>query len=787
MQVVTLDQPFDPERLPAGTYAATSDTPAYTLLFAMVAYGMARRLGQRFLDGGRIAIGAQVPGARRNAELPSGMRTITLPEDYFADTPDDYQDWRKAWWREVIQNSVDAGATHIELGILQRDDGMFVVSCLDDGSGMTEDVLLNGFLVGRGSGKRARDQDRRRPQIDCLDPDAPKSETIGGFGVAKELIAFAWPKWTIVTNRLRVDGAGPNYSVSEAPNAIAPHGTLVEATMPHDSHTDTGEAEAVIGMSNLPGVTFTVNGQRKFARMRPGDEIKDGRFGYCAIAHYNRGAERKGMFVRVGGMWMYTKRLPDKLRGAVVIEIDRGRSRSLLAADRDRIRNYELSDWVDKLGQRIAVDVRSSLQAAEEEKEREYAGANAPSEQAVSKVLFDMPVLPALRRGIGLFDEAEAIRLARAVASTGTGPGTVGSGASEMDAEALGRLLSLLAHATPVTGERHRENIAKQLAWKPAFIVKWEKRRGTPPTRFFPETMSGPVLLLARVWSALCGYVLMLMNADRTYNIGWTFDPEVGASYYTKGRAHREYLLLNPLVTMSEGEFRVSMAKEAKVLNPHDDEQLKHLVAAAQHECAHMLMWRPEHETTGYHDEEWGQYVTRTIEKMADKWPVVKRIVRLVSAAQRKATEAHKQTEQETSARETARMLLPFLQEIDRSRESDSCERIEDVMRTNAEVIWRLLANRSSPAVSGTFCDSEHGLAVLYWGRIRGPFSADMAIVWLKELGFWVLATDDSDRTRLWEAVAHEASGRDIEIGTTIALGEYRDLLRTYRKTVEAG
>ena len=42
-------------------------------------------------------------------------RQITIPREYYQTAKKTYGDynWQEAWWREAIQNSVDAGATEI--------------------------------------------------------------------------------------------------------------------------------------------------------------------------------------------------------------------------------------------------------------------------------------------------------------------------------------------------------------------------------------------------------------------------------------------------------------------------------------------------------------------------------------------------------------------------------------------------------------------------------------------------------------------------------------------------
>ena len=50
-----------------------------------------------------------------------------------------------ALFREVIQNSVDAGATKIDF-TLDEEDGGYKLTCIDNGSGMDERILIDVLL-----------------------------------------------------------------------------------------------------------------------------------------------------------------------------------------------------------------------------------------------------------------------------------------------------------------------------------------------------------------------------------------------------------------------------------------------------------------------------------------------------------------------------------------------------------------------------------------------------------------------------------------------------------------
>ncbi len=133
------------------------------------------------------------------------MAQVTVPHSFFIKAKADYRDWRWAVIRELIQNSYDAHADNIYLGLANA-NGKLVLTCQDDGRGMTQDTLVNVLLAMGGSKKDAGG--------------------IGGFGVAKSILYFAHLCYRIQTGDLDVHGVGGEYELdTKAPSYV--HGTKV--------------------------------------------------------------------------------------------------------------------------------------------------------------------------------------------------------------------------------------------------------------------------------------------------------------------------------------------------------------------------------------------------------------------------------------------------------------------------------------------------------------------------------------------------------------------------------
>lgn len=131
------------------TRFAAADELEYGGLLAISELGRATLLGERYTDRGVKEIAVDV-GNRRKRLVPNAQ--IRIGREFFTTALRDYEDWPEKWWREAVQNAVDAGACNITCAVEHHPGGV-AVSCEDDCSGMDEDVLINKFLVLGGTTK----------------------------------------------------------------------------------------------------------------------------------------------------------------------------------------------------------------------------------------------------------------------------------------------------------------------------------------------------------------------------------------------------------------------------------------------------------------------------------------------------------------------------------------------------------------------------------------------------------------------------------------------------------
>lgn len=588
-----LEAGFDPGSLGPGLYTAVSGTEAYVMLRAMIAAGDAEFVGERYLPDSRLAVSASVGGelgaGRGYAQNPAG--SITIGREFFATALKDYRDWREKWWREAIQNSVDAGAHEIHLKSTDNPDGTGLVEVFDNGGGMTEDVLINKFLVLGATTK------------------VGQAGAAGGFGKAKEMLLLPWLTWEVHSRDRVVKGAGIDYTVEPAEYL---NGTRLRVLMPADQQTDASFGMNFIKKCWLPSVSFFVNDQRIKADLKPGKLIRE--VPDKANFYFREGGEfdTARMLIRARGLFMFDRFVgSDKdIKGNVIVELE-GPSIKLLTANRDGIRDWELGNQIDAFAAEIAADVKSATRAKSGMIRQKYKGTGrhlSYAKQAEAGLIEAAGVLQ--RHGSADFslEPANLAQMKLLIDQLSTAPATGGGlDAGGQSAETV----DVIMGGMEFKGPEHLSAALKQMAWEPDFYLINEIEGFRVPSKFKPENMPPSILRLLKTWTELCRFVLIQLGARATFGVGFHFDATTGASYLNENEEH--WLLINPIPY-----------PEKRLLTPSNDEDLKWLYAAAIHECTHMA------DEVELHNEVFAAALTKNMARCADGYRKIRRIVRAI-------------------------------------------------------------------------------------------------------------------------------------------------------------
>lgn len=621
----------------SGIYFASADTPAYGWLEGLALRGFGTYEGTKYASGRKyIAVRLETDFLEQNV---AGQ--IRVGPEYFTKALREYEDWRVKWWREAIQNGVDAGATRIDCAVHTSDDQV-LVTCADNGSGMDEATLIDKFLVFGGTTK--------------VGPG-----TRGGFGVAKELLVLPWLRWKIHTLDHVAEGQGIEYEVNPAPMR---KGTELTVTMAPDQSTHGSAAIAFIEKCELPTVRFSVT-----TRDEEGDEqsykpkaslkcvkpLRD--FGGKAILCHNVKVPGYGeLLVRTMGLYMFGMYVPSAVKGTLLVEL-KGSSVDLLTSNRDGFRDKQLKRDVEGYVNELAADVRSALKAKQgliREKFRGAEGTYVAEREAKERegtMLDSLEIVAPDARGAGkkLQLSEEQLRAVLDSLARGLSPPDRPVGITSSSFEATPELAAVMLDGTPMGGPTAVEAAVKQLSWRLDFLLVNEVEGFRVPSKFRPEKMTGNVRRLARTWGELCRFVLIQLGSSTTFGIGFVFDRDTGAQYEFDNGEH--WLMLNPIKDPSRVE------SNAPIINPANADDLQWLYAAAVHECTHMA------DGITYHDESFAAAMTRNVARTSGKEKQIRAIKRLVSAQ-----------EKEQAAKRPSKPTSPGSRRL---RELDKTRRVE--------------------------------------------------------------------------------------------------------------
>jgi hypothetical protein len=602
---IVVDRPLSSP--PSGIYTAAADTPAYGWLDAIAATHPDSFLGTKYDVAGRKWIAVAIDNGYAGNEAGQ----IRMGPEFFSTALRDYHDWETKWWREAIQNSVDAGARRIDCTVEETPEGV-LVTCSDDGGGMDEDTLINKFLVFGGTTKT-------------------QGTTRGGFGKAKELLVLPWRSWKLHTRDAEVAGAGIDYEVSPASYR---DGTALTVLMAPDQATHAAAAISFIEKCELPNVRFTVNGDPYKAKLKCGTEVRD--FDGKAMLCHNKKIEGYGkMLVRTMGLYMYETYVASAVEGTLIVEL-LGSSVDLLTANRDSIRDVALKRDIEQFTNQLAADTKSALRKKKGLMRQKFRGdegryrAQREADDREASMLNAMEVVtPEATAGKKLTLSGDQLgTVVSALAEYAPIPeGESEAGITTTTFSISPELAQVMLSGTPMAGPTAVEAAVKQLAWQLDFYLINEVEGFKVPKKFRPEGMTAAPRRLARTWGELCRFVLIQLGSKASFGIGFSFDRYEAASYLAEEDEH--WLLLNPF--KDPRSIGYSKAAASDLLNPANDDDLRWLYAAAVHECTHMA------DNITYHDESFATALTSNVAKTSGREKQIRAIKKLVAAQEREA------------------------------------------------------------------------------------------------------------------------------------------------------
>lgn len=317
---------------------------------------------------------------RRNP--PPNTRQMNKPPSAFYGEVRKYgygDEWQPAWWREALQNAIDAVRGQIREGIrtdktielnssLDDNTKEWTVSCLDHGGGMTSQVFYDAFFTLGGTAKPAG--------------------SVGGFGEAKLLLLCPWLRWSVRSQDYEITGSADACSEPQPRpyidgtklTAVMQKGLYYEGHYPLWTHVD--KARKILEKSYLPDITIKLNGEVVPANKAPGPvlagpayfdvELRDEAGNYKETVkagytiHYKEPSEkakqdaewslsRFKILYRIGGLYMFETDAPKGVHADLCIEFI-GHSKYLLNPNRTKVENTAVAKSIDAFITKLIVD-----------------------------------------------------------------------------------------------------------------------------------------------------------------------------------------------------------------------------------------------------------------------------------------------------------------------------------------------------------------------------------------------------------------------------------------------
>jgi hypothetical protein len=246
-----------------------------------------------------------------------------MPPEFYRKVLADYNDWRFAWVREVLQNLIDAGATIANITTEIVDNDNILVTVSDNGHGMNTDVLKSGFMSMGGSVK-----------------DGGKDD-VGGFGVASMMIAQSHISYIIKSQDFICEGATGTYEVRKSDQFV--NGCEISVVMRNEDLSRwnpesilRSNVEKWSEFANIPQLQILFNGDDISPKCQQFDYELDSELGAVHFSEANSDENSSILYVRMKNQPMFSINTycPDQANFTGVLDL-KGSSKDNLTSNRD--------------------------------------------------------------------------------------------------------------------------------------------------------------------------------------------------------------------------------------------------------------------------------------------------------------------------------------------------------------------------------------------------------------------------------------------------------------------
>lgn len=289
--------------------------------------------------------------------IPNLSRTVQMPIEFFRkERTSVYSQWHVAFWRELFQNSIDAGAKNISIKMDSEDDHVRVIF-KDDGCGMDLRILEDVYFK---LGASTKDED---------------DGAVGGFGRARILTCFSMENYEIITQDWRVYGRGPNFEIEEH-GGETQKGCVLNILVDNTRlATMLNSLKRYMEMSRNTKVSCQLNGDNL-----PWGNVKKGKLvSYIRLDNsspqipvYKTTDVQDKLLVWVNGSCMYDMSVDFAQKGSsLIMDIPPEISRTVMTASRDTLR----SNWMVALNSALETYRREWMRPYSVNRTARYKGS----------------------------------------------------------------------------------------------------------------------------------------------------------------------------------------------------------------------------------------------------------------------------------------------------------------------------------------------------------------------------------------------------------------------------
>ena len=451
--------------------------------------------------------------------------------------------------RELLQNAVDAGSTAVKFN-LDNVDGAWHLTCLDNGCGMTKDILVKALLTMSGSFK------------------GPNS--IGGFGAAKEIILFQHGAYKVTTCKDGVStcvlGAQLDYEFQDCD--LPADGTLIDLTFHEDYKLNSDEfrteIEAFFCKCNPPCKIFLDGKEVKpqfssWENAEPED--------WCNVQCHESIYGVDYAWVRIKGILMFEAYVGAS-KTQVAIELTKP-STDILTVNRDGF-TWQYTEKVGKIVNKIVMEKENYGKAYGIK--MNWRGKNRNFEpveidRAFSDAAFDKSAALAINASIK--KTMEAIQTTDPDASRAVIRDRLLDSARDTANE-----LGLLKGQVDEVLRKIDDMICDHYA---DFVVHVRgKGFDKIPEHLTPNKMGKGYVKLAKMWKHCIKLVMEANDIRVDYRIGWVLDRDE-KTYATHQRLDGVHtFLLNPLLTWMDSSNHMAVFNEMLLIACHEVTHVNH-------------------------------------------------------------------------------------------------------------------------------------------------------------------------------------------------------------------